>query len=77
MEYLFQIPVTFEDVAVYFTKKDWGRLDKRQRELYRDVMQKNLKTTLWVKINFTSLLKSCVVSQEFVKLWFRVLLLDF
>ncbi|XP_039346062.1 zinc finger protein 215-like, partial [Mauremys reevesii] len=42
------IPVTFDDVAVYFAKKDWGRLDKRQRELYRDVMQKNLKTSLWV-----------------------------
>uniref|UniRef100_A0A8C0H1B0 KRAB domain-containing protein n=1 Tax=Chelonoidis abingdonii TaxID=106734 RepID=A0A8C0H1B0_CHEAB len=37
-EYLFQVPVTLEDVAVYFIKKDWSRLDKRQRELYRNVM---------------------------------------
>uniref|UniRef100_A0A452GJS8 KRAB domain-containing protein n=1 Tax=Gopherus agassizii TaxID=38772 RepID=A0A452GJS8_9SAUR len=62
------VPVTLKDVAVYFTKKDWGRLDKRQREFYTNVMQKNLKSSLWVKINFPSLLKSCVVSQEFVKL---------
>ncbi|CAM5079204.1 unnamed protein product [Natator depressus] len=41
-----KIPVTLEDVAVYFTKEEWGHLDKRQREFYRDVMQETLKTVL-------------------------------
>ncbi|CAM4446665.1 unnamed protein product [Caretta caretta] len=47
-----KIPVTLEDVAVYFTKEECGRLDKRQRELYKDVMQETLKTVLSGKIGF-------------------------
>ncbi|XP_077634120.1 zinc finger protein 862 isoform X1 [Crocuta crocuta] len=34
-------PVVFEDVAVYFTREEWGMLVKRQKELYRDVMRLN------------------------------------
>ena len=33
--------VVFEDVAVYFTREEWGALDKRQKEMYRDVMRMN------------------------------------
>ncbi|XP_023600430.1 zinc finger protein 544 isoform X3 [Myotis lucifugus] len=32
-----QLPVSFTDVLVSFTREEWGRLDLVQRTLYRDV----------------------------------------
>ncbi|KAM7120433.1 zinc finger protein 862 isoform 2-T3 [Molossus nigricans] len=36
-----ELPVEFEEVAVYFTQEEWGVLAERQKELYRDVMRMN------------------------------------
>ncbi|XP_037363637.1 zinc finger protein 205 isoform X2 [Talpa occidentalis] len=35
-----QMPVTFEDVALYLSREEWGRLDRAQHSVYRDVLQK-------------------------------------
>nr|KAF6356458.1 zinc finger protein 205 [Myotis myotis] len=35
-----QMPVTFEDVALYLSREEWGQLDHSQQSFYRDVLQK-------------------------------------
>ncbi|CAM2115225.1 unnamed protein product [Caretta caretta] len=38
-----QLRVAFEDVALYFSREEWGLLSRPEKQLYRDQMLRNYR----------------------------------
>uniref|UniRef100_A0A8C0FQS0 KRAB domain-containing protein n=1 Tax=Bubo bubo TaxID=30461 RepID=A0A8C0FQS0_BUBBB len=41
-----QVPVTFVDIAVYFSAEEWKNLEEWQKELYNNLVKENYESLL-------------------------------
>lgn len=59
-----ELPATFEDLAVCFSREEWSLLDKQQKELYRDGMQMSYELLASLGKAFHRLFYSTVIGQR-------------